>query len=315
MTHLLLKKLDYIFVLRPMLFFPGWTTVLAGYFISSNDQLYYSWPQITQINYKQLTLLLLLFALLMGASFLLNQLRDIDSDKKNNKLFIVSEGHISKNSIIVEILLLTLFGLVIAWSIGFEILLLAFGFFILTGYLYNFRPFKFKDKALLSLIANSLMGWFAFAIGWGAFRTISLNILLDAIPYVAFNTALYLFTLLPDVAGDRTSDKKTIAVIYGEKVTIRLAFIMFVFGLVSAVYLHDLMILMVFLLSLPFFVVTVWNYSLEWTVKTTKFGILIFAVLICFKIPFFFILMLTGFFVTRWYFKKRFNFNYPNFKG
>jgi len=35
-----LTRLDYFFVTRPMLFFPGWTTMLAGYFIADKGELY-----------------------------------------------------------------------------------------------------------------------------------------------------------------------------------------------------------------------------------------------------------------------------------
>ena len=314
MKQALLETVDYFFVLRPMLFFPGWTTLLAGYLISDKDTLFFNLSQIKAISFWEITLLLLLSAAAMGASFLLNQLKDIESDLENKKLFIISEGYISKQMAIAETVVLVLLALGLAALFSWTVIWLTAGFVVLTGYLYNFKPFALKDAPLSSLIANSLMGWFAFALGWAAVNVLSWNIVLDALPYLFLNTALYFFTTLPDAEGDRKSGKNTIAVLYGTKFTIRLAFLFFILSVFSAVVLDDYMILLILVLSAPFFISTVWNYSLDSTVRTTKFVILFFAAAICFKIPIFLILMLTGFFGTRWYFKKRFNYDYPNFK-
>jgi len=297
------------------LFFPGWASLLAGYFIADKTELFFTCSQIAAIDLSLIALLLILFAAAMGASFLLNQLKDIESDLENEKLFIISGGYLTKSKIISEIVLLIVAALIIAQQISVLVLALSAGFILLTGYLYNFKPFTFKDLPIASLVANSLMGWFAFAIGWAAQNEVDWFILIDALPYLFFNTALYFYTTLPDVTGDRKSGKNTIAVLYGEKLTIRLAFILFILSLLTAIYLKDLMILLVLVLAAPFFIMTIRNYSISATVRTTKYAILFFAMVICFKLPFFFILMAVGFYATRWYFKKRFNFNYPNFKG
>ncbi len=314
MKEAFLKKLDYFFVLRPMLFFPGWSTLLAGYLISDKDTLFFNLSQIKAVSFLEIAILLILSAAAMGASFLLNQLKDIESDLENKKLFIISEGYISKRKAIAETVVLVLLALGLALSFSQTVVWLTVGFIVLTGYLYNFKPFALKDAPLSSLIANSLMGWFAFALGWAAVSKVSWSIVTDALPYLFLNTALYFFTTLPDAEGDRKSGKNTIAVLYGTKLTIRLAFIFFTLSAGSAVFLEDWMILFVIVFSAPFFVSAVWNYSVSSAVRTTKFVILFFTAAICFKVPFFFILMLAGFFGTRWYFKNRFQYDYPNFK-
>lgn len=314
MKQTFLEKLDYFFVLRPMLFFPGWTTLLAGYLILDKESLFFNLSQIKDISFWNITLLLLLSAAAMGASFLLNQLKDIESDLENKKLFIISEGYISKRMAIVETGILVVLALGLSVLFSWTVVWLTAGFIVLTGYLYNFKPFALKDAPFSSLIANSLMGWFAFALGWAAVNNLSWYIVLDALPYLFLNTALYFFTTLPDAEGDRKSGKNTIAVRYGTQLTIRLAFLLFVFSILAAFLLKDHMILLILILSAPFFISTIWNYSVGAAVRTTKFVILFFAAAICFKIPVFLILMLAGFFGTRWYFKKRFNYDYPNFK-
>ncbi len=310
-----LKSLDYFFVLRPMLFFPGWITLLAGYFILQRQNLFLKPARTLHQDFAEIGLLILLFALAMGASFLLNQLQDVESDKANAKLFIVAEGHITRRAVIWEIILLSVLALALAWFLSVLHFILTAGFMVLTGYLYNYPPLALKDRPLGSLVANSLMGWFAFALGWAAVNPLSVAVITDALPYVFLNTALYFFTTLPDMEGDRKSKKHTLAVLMGADIVIRLAFVFFVFSLISAWWLKDYTLLLIAALSAPFFIRALWTSAVSDAVRTTKFTILFFALVICFKLPFFFILMITGFYATRWYFKQRFNFDYPNFKG
>ncbi len=315
MKNKLLPKLDYFFVLRPMLFFPGWVTLLAGYFIMERQQLYYNQSQIQAVHIDQVSLLLLIFASAMGASFLLNQLKDIESDKLNQKLFIVAGGYLTPKALRREIVILVILTLALSVYFSFTILGLTISFIILTGYLYNFKPFALKDTPYGSLFANALMGWLAFVIGWSANRILSWDVILDALPYLFLNTALYLFTTLPDMGGDRAAGKSTLAVRYGKKLVIRWAFVLFSLSMLSTIFNRDWMALSVLIMSTPFFVRTLRNYSIPSTIQATKYTIAFFTLVICFKLPYFFILMLAGFFGTRWYFKQRFNFDYPNFNG
>ena len=92
-----------------------------------------------------------------------------------------------------------------------------------------------KDKPWGSLLANALMGWLAFAIGWSAINKLQFAIVTDSIPYLFFNTSLYLFTTLPDIKGDRLSGKRTLAVIYGTEWLIFGAFILYLSGFVLSI--------------------------------------------------------------------------------
>lgn len=310
-----IEYLDYFFVLRPMLFFPGWATLLAGYFIAHRRELFFNWQQINQSDHHTIILLLLAFALAMGASFLLNQMRDVESDRANHKLFLVAEGHLKQSLLILEVVLLTMLALYLGWCINRDVFITILLFIILTGYLYNFRPFVLKDVPLGSLLANIAMGGLAFSTGWLAQAPFSGALVIDMLPYLFLNSALYLFTTLPDVQGDRSSRKRTLAVLYGLRPVIRLAFLFYLLALGASIWVLDYMCLTMLVVLAPFFVFTIRNYSLNSTVRTTKYAILVFALAICLKWPYFFILMLAGFMATRWYFKHRFQFDYPNFKG
>ncbi len=306
-------RLDYFFVLRPMLFFPGWSTMLAGFFIAYKHN-WMPW-KASHGRMDVIGLLLVSFAMLMGASFILNQLRDVQSDRENNKLFLISDGFISRQNAMVEVLLLSTTGLVLISLINYQVFLAAFVFLIVTGYLYNFPPTHLKDRPWGSLLANAGMGWLAFAVGWLVHKPASVNLIIESMPYLFFNVALYLFTTLPDMKGDKRSSKNTLAVRFGLENVVLFAFVLFSLSLVFAFVLDDRQALVFCLFSLPFFLLTLFKRNVEATTRTTKFSVLFFALSICLRWPVYFLLMLSGFFCTKFYFKKRFNLDYPNFSG
>ena len=251
----------------------------------------------------------------MGASFLLNQLCDVESDLKNKKLFLLSENHITKKEAKIETAILIILSFLLAAWVNISVLITVIGFVFITGYIYNYKPFAYKDKPLGSLVANALMGWLAFAIGWLTVNQLGWGVVIESAPYLFFNTALYFFTTLPDIPGDKASNKATLAVLHGKDFVIYLALACFVLSLATAFLLNDNFALLFIGLSIPFFILTAAKKDVITTIKTTKYTLLFFAVAICIKIPFYFVLIISIFAFTKWYFKNRFNYDYPNFKG
>jgi 4-hydroxybenzoate polyprenyltransferase len=311
----ILKKLDYFFVLRPMLFFPGWSTLLAGYLIPYKSEVYLNFTLINQIDYLSIMVLIASFALVMGSAFVLNQIADKESDKINSKLFLISNNYISNKNAVIEVVLLTIIFLVIGYLINIQIFILFILFFILTGYLYNFKPFEFKNKSWASLVSNAIMGWLAFSIGWSMHGKFNINLIIDSLPYLFFNTTLYLFTTLPDISGDQKINKQTLAVKYGSKSVILSAFFLFGIGIAISIFVYDVQAMIFYILSLPLFILTIFSFKISHTILATKFAILFFALSICLKIPYYIIIMVLGFYSTKYYFRFRFNLDYPNFSG
>ncbi|MCK5033708.1 MAG: UbiA family prenyltransferase [Calditrichia bacterium] len=298
-----------------MLFFPGWSTLLAGYLIPYKSEFYLPFAIINQIDYLNIAILITSFAMVMGSTFVLNQLADKESDKINSKLFLISNNYISSRKAITEVILLMIVSLIIGYLINFQIFILFILFLVITGYLYNFKPFEFKNKPGASLISNAFMGWLAFAIGWSMHSKFNLNLIIDSLPYLFLNTALYLFTTLPDISGDQKIDKKTLAVKYGNKSVILSAFFLFGIGIMISVISHDIQAMIFYVLSLPFFLLTIFSFKTSHTILATKFAILFFAISICLKIPYYILIMVLGFYSTKYYFRFRFNLDYPNFSG
>jgi 4-hydroxybenzoate polyprenyltransferase len=310
-----ISYLDYFFVLRPMLFYPGWSTMLAGYFIEYNHQWFPFLHNQLDINHCKILFHIIAFAMLMGSTFVLNQLADIKSDQKNEKLFLISNGHLTKESALKEVIILAIISVVMVSFHSLPIASIFILFFLMTGILYNYSPLSMKDRPWGSLLANALMGLMAFAIGWLAGKQFSSQVFLDSLPYLFFNTALYLFTTLPDIEGDRLTNKKTLAVLYGSKIIIMGAMILFVTGFLISLLFSDLQALVFYFLSIPFFIKVALTFKISDSISATKFAIFFFALSICLRWPFYFVLMLLGFYLTKFYFKKRFNLNYPNFSG
>jgi 4-hydroxybenzoate polyprenyltransferase len=289
-----------------MLFFPGWSTMLAGYLIHTKER----WIYFVYLG-TDIWILLFSFAILMGGAFIFNQLCDVESDRQNRKLFLISDGLISRRVAIVEAITLSLVALTIGLVFDLFVGMVYGIFFLVTALLYNYRPAILKDRPWGSLLANAVMGGLAFCAGWAAQYQFNTNLIFDLLPYLLFNTALYLHTTLPDIEGDRGMQKRTLAVIYGPDMIIRAAFMIYMTGFFVAWMANDYLALFFFICSAPFFVYTVISHNILAAVQTTKYGILFFAVAICLRWPPYFILMLSGFVLTKLYYKMRFNFNYP----
>ena len=312
-------KLDYFFITRPMLFFPGWNTLLAGSLAASadvrliSDLLKYNWRFSPAT--KDLGLSLLAFMLAMGGCFILNQLQDVDSDRQNKKLFLVGDKFVRKSAAYFESILLISLPLFIGLYLNFTFFLLVLIFVIITGYLYNYHPFHFKNRPLWGLLLNMLMGWIAFALGWSLYRALDQHFLLDSFPYLALNTSLYLLTTIPDATGDQAAGKKTFCVRFGFKTTVAISILLFLIALVYSGFRHDQLILLLNLLILYSFIRLTFFPSRAQAIRTIKMTIFFFSFLICLKFPWYLLIMVLLFFFTRYYYWQRFKFDYPNFRG
>ncbi len=289
--------------------------MLAGFLIAYKNAIIAPMFSGSEIDYPMLAILMISYGMLMGSVFVLNQLCDIESDQQNRKLFFIANGMIPYRNALIEVFILAISSVGLGFYVNFAVGITFILFFILTGILYNYAPFRLKDRPWGSLLANALMGGLAFVIGWLAVHSWHQTLFLDIIPYISFNTALYFFTTFPDIEGDRSTGKKTLAVQFGHKKIIMASFCLYLVGGVSTILLKDMQAAVFYTLSLPFFILTVWTGEIAESIRTTKFGILFFALSICLKWPLYFIVMVTGFFGTRWYFGKRFDMSYPNFLG
>jgi 1,4-dihydroxy-2-naphthoate octaprenyltransferase len=188
-------------------------------------------------------------------------------------------------------------------------------FIVVTGYFYNFYPLQLKNRPFWGIILNSLMGWLAFTLGWLIIDELSVSFIVKSMPYIFHNAALCLLTTIPDEDGDKSTGKLTFCVRFGKKKTILISGLFCLISLILSFILMDQFILTLNLVILYWVVYMVLYRTISSAIKTIKMAIFFFSLLICLKFPSYLLLMITIFYLCKYYYKIRFDFDYPNFRG
>lgn len=307
-----LKFLDYLFIFRPTLFFPVWIMTVAGYagFYRFNEQLiWWDWSFDWKIlvNFIAITLA-------AGATFIINQLQDVETDKINRKLFLISESYIRPQIariIAYSVIAMTLlFFFIYSW----QIFITMTGVVLVWGYLYNYRPFVWKDKPVWGMIDNVLSGLFLYLTGWSLAGYGQWKAFLYAIPYLTAWLAVSALTTVPDVAGDKKANKRTFAIQFGVKGTIWLAVGCLALSLGLGIYLNDPVISLSALLAAPLFIIMLFKPTEAWVLRSIRYPMLFIALALCTEFPWLFVALVVNFYLSRLYYSVRFNLNYPTFQ-
>ena len=308
-----MKYLDYIFVLRPTLFFPVWTVFLAGYHANLLFDPQNNFPGSGLIETNNPIVDAVLLTFLMGAVFIFNQVADIQSDKENQKLFFLANGIIKKNAAVLEGVLLTILSISAAFLLNYKMGLIFLTVLIFTGIIYNFTPFVWKDKPILGIVVNFCGGWSVAACGWIAGGTSSWKFIIYAIPYAIGLVAVYLLTTLPDIDGDEATGKITFGVKYGKKATTYLAVGFELVTVVLSYLLKDYMLFLPALVSFPLFLIAAVSQKMDDVFRAIKFTVLFASLAVCLKYPLYFVVIFVTFYFSKWYYRKRFDLEYPKF--
>ncbi len=315
------RLFDYVFVLRPTLFFPVWTVFAAGYLVNRNHalQIFNNHDGIDGHAVSQLSPLVVaaLLTLLMGGVFVLNQLYDVETDRKNNKLFFIAHGHISQIAARVESVLLIVIAIAAAGMIQLGLGALFFIIFLLTGLLYSCTPFRLKDRPWLGLVANALGAFLVFTVGLLISANSEIKIaswLMHATPYMAAVGAVYLYTTLLDIEGDLLTNKITFGVKYGVEATVLAGAVLVMIAVALSWWLDDMLMFFPALLSSPFFIVAAVRKKMDDIQRAIKLPILFLAIAVCVEIIEYFFVLLFVYFFSKWYYQKRFGIEYPSFK-
>ncbi len=314
-----IKYLDYFFITRPILFLPGWATTIAGYLaaIESLNLIDLLIKGNFRIEFWDARLFwgIVVFSFAMGGSFILNQLRDVSTDKKNNKLFLLGDGHVPIRHGYAESFLLLVVSLIIGIKMKFTLFLVITIGLAVGAYMYNFSPFNFKNKPNWGLISNMVIGWLAFVIGWILLEPINSTLIIRSLPYLFFNTGLYFLTTLPDMEGDALSHKITFPVKYGFKTTVWMSIICFLITIFLSLILRDQFLFVTVVLICPFMMRLILSRNVASAILVVKMGIFFFCIVLSIKFPLFLLILIYLFLLSRFYYKRRFQFDYPNFKG
>jgi len=315
LTHRLLKRLDYLFVLRPTLFYPVWTVSLAGLWSAERaaaGQPWYAlhWPR--QGFALEGAIAIGLLTLVMGACFLLNQITDVESDRLNNKLYLVASGAVSLRAAWSETALLLAAGLGGLLWLSRPLALVALLAFLVTGWAYSCAPLYGKDRPWAGLFINLGGSGLIYIFGWLMAAPASGRMFLSGLPYIAGIGAVYLLTTIPDRPGDAAAHKITLAVHWGEERIYGAALAAGTLGVLAALPVREGVALTATLLTWLFFYTAWRRRSVDSALRANKFATLILSFLICWRLPVYLLLLVLVFYFSKWYYRMRFQVHYPS---
>jgi 1,4-dihydroxy-2-naphthoate octaprenyltransferase len=264
--------------------------------------------------------LLLQLAVLFGAVYTLNQMHDIETDRRNRKLFFLPEGLIPMPAARRFTLALNIAALLLSVAIcathpegvggctfaGFTLAIMV------LGYVYSAGPAPWKGRPILGLIANivahgAIVFWMGVAFAGGS----PFQYLVPACGYMLAVGAVYLATTVADLQGDRSARKATLAVLLGAPASMRLAVALILSACAVAWSVNDWLLLISAALALPLFIHGAIHTSPVEAARAARaaVGILTIAALLVY--PPYLVLLLSGFLGTRLFFRWRFNMTYP----
>jgi 4-hydroxybenzoate polyprenyltransferase len=301
-ASIFIRIADHFFVLRPMLHLPVWTILLLGY--SAN---------LIPIHYSTTLLLVLVSGTgLFGAVFLINQIYDIESDRINDKIHFLPKGIISIKTAWVMTIALNLVSLAIAFTLsmvtGFVALLI-----VMLGIAYSVPPIVLKNRSWLAILANALgHGTLVYLLGYVvAGGDLSLGAL-RSLPYFFAVGAVYIGTTLPDIDGDKSTGKITLGVKLGLKKAILLLFALYLAALVVSLFVGDIIFWIAAGIVAPFYFWALTNRTTRTSLMAIKASILSLSLAAAYLFPLYLIFLILLIIATRYYYKYRFQLDYPS---
>lgn len=325
LTDRLLRSLDYVAILRPLLLIPVWTMLFLGYYkgLKGTVSNHISLPLIGNIPVvlrpdNEILLTLLLYSLLMGAVYILNQISDSRTDEINGKLYLVPQEYIKANRLKIQIGILLFISVLISFFKFPRVYLYLILLSIALGVLYSVPPVRLKGRPFLDLLANaSGFGFVAFAVGWVSKFAISKEMILGCLPYVICISAAFINTTIPDIKGDSQNGDITTGIFLGIRKSCILSTILVTLAVLISILIWDPICLLASLLSLPFYIrmmVLNWNERsprISAITLATKISLLILSFLVAVLIPFYFILLISTLLLIKVYYQMRFGISYP----
>lgn len=300
-----IKILDYWFLMRPTLFFPLWTFFLAGAY--GAGKLGYSG------NLQRTIIGMFLLTMLMGAVYIINQIVDEKTDAKNDKLFFIPRGIIKKREARIESGVLFITSILGAFIIDLKLGLLFVIVSIFTGLLYSVKPFSWKDRPLLGVLTNFGGGWSIVACGWASAGYWGREILTRPLPYAIAIIAVFLLTTIPDMKGDAEVEKMTFAVKFGIRKTTFWALVTEISCAIISFLFEEWILFYPAILALPLFFMAAYRNHEKWINWAIKITVLMASLAICVVYPAYLLLLFGNYFFSKWYYRKRFNLEYPKF--
>lgn len=295
--------LDYLFFIRPVLLPPVWSIALLG---AATIRPVAVSPWYWVAFFTQL-------AFLFGAVYTLNQLYDVESDRANRKLFFLPEGMIPILHALAFTVVLDLSALALAFIFNWTYVILTTAI-ILLGILYSAGRHPWKNNPIAGFLANVVAhGLIVYAMGIAFAGADPLWFWRRAHAYALAVGGVYLATTVADAVGDRLAHKKTIAVMLGPGATMQLALLMVLGAAAIAVWRRDWWLAIPAICVLPVFGRATLSEIGTWAPRAAKVGVFALTIAAVVAYPWYLLVLISGFFGTRLFFRWRFGMTYPSF--
>lgn len=313
-TPLFARLADLFFSMRPILLIPVWGFSVFGYFRAKNVNLR-EVPHLWNTIPGEVYFSFLIFSLSVGVVYILNQLADIEVDKKNGGLPLIASGVVSiKDAWLFAGFLsfLSVFVPLLFHQVWLSFFAIAS---IVTGVLYSFKPFFFSGRIVFDFLSNAFgYGCIAFGVGWwvAGKEILSTEFIVASLPYFLLMCSGSINSTLPDIAGDKAEGKFTTAVVIGGRNAHILSTILLVGAAVISIITKDVLAMGCALLTLPIYIGYFFFPSRTMMEATYKVGGALCMLGAFIITPLVLLVSCFLFYLTRIYFKIRHKVSYPS---
>jgi len=292
---------------------PVWTFFLAGYWRANSK--FGTHPIIfikeNLFHDSHFWVSFVSYSLLLGSIYIVNQIVDRETDRLNNKLFLIPLKIVSvRLAIVLSILFFAISFFII---IKFNVLYLILYFLSLfIGLCYSLPPMRFKGRAIRDIISNAIgYGVLAFGIGWFTSKNFSVKLILFSLPYFFATASIFAISTILDEEGDRKDGANTTAVKFGSVTTRRISFFTLILSLMSAIFLKDVLMIITATLSLPLAHFAMIKEDRKFLTFFMRGGSYILIILVGLLFPWYLVLLIFIYFISKFYYSYRFGINYP----
>lgn len=307
----LLRPLDFFFFMRPVILVPLWSFILIGYHHSHNlvhlDSLFH-----LKLSF-QLIIKSVLSTLIMGSIYIINQIYDRETDALNRKLFFIPGNIITLKQAKLQIFILLIVFILGIFLFKLDLYFTLFNLLLLIlGLCYSIPPLQFKSRPGLDLLVNTVgYGWLAFFIGWTADKSLSQEMFILSLPYFIFMAAVYINTTLVDIEGDLSSGLSTTGVYFGKNNAPLISLFIVLLTLIISFMQNNWIIFSIVGISLPLFVRACLKKNRKEFLISVQVPGWLFVIFLGLIYPYYFLFIVFIYLLTKFYYKNRFNMNYP----
>lgn len=171
--------------------------------------------------------------LMFLAIYIFNDVTDQEVDKINAPNRPLALQAVKKTDALTLVLLLNLGGMAIGYWLGLYAFLVTVAE-LLLGITYSVKPFSFKDRFLVKTFAIGAGGMLSSIFGGVAANNLNGSVIYAASMFLVFLFVTSPINDLADYVGDKAQGRRTIPIIIGQKNTVRLAVLVSMTPLTSA---------------------------------------------------------------------------------